>query len=157
MGPDLDVPAGDIGVGAREIGHMYGQYKRLKKTELGVLTGKPVHLGGSLGRTEATGYGIAYFVENALEDRGVSLKGQRVVISGLGEVGKHALEKVAELGAIIVGVGDLEGYLLDENGIDAKALKAIKAPTRFEADRYVENNPNATFVPKESVWTADIA
>lgn len=157
MGPDLDVPAGDIGVGAREIGYMYGQYKRLKKTELGVLTGKPVHLGGSLGRTEATGYGIAYFVENALEDRGVSLKGQRVVISGLGEVGKHALEKVAELGAIIVGVGDLEGYLLDENGLDAKALKAIKAPTRFEADRYVENNPSATFVPKESVWTADIA
>lgn len=156
LGPELDVPAGDIGVGHREIGYMYGQYKRLTHPQPGVFTGKPISLGGSLGRTEATGYGIAYFIQNALEDRDVSLEGQRVVISGLGEVGKHALEKITELGAKVIAVGDLAGYLYDETGLDAQALKAVKSPTREEADTYVENNPTATFVPEKPVWTSDL-
>lgn len=156
IGPDFDVPAGDIGVGTREIGYMYGQYKRLQQAEPGVLTGKPVSIGGSLGRTEATGYGVVYFVEKALEDRGETLEGQRVVISGLGEVGKHALEKATDLGAVVVGVGDLEGYLVDEDGLDAEALKAVESSERSAADEYIEEHSSARFVPEESIWTADI-
>ncbi len=156
MGPNLDVPAGDIGVGHREIGYMYGQYKRLNQAEPGVITGKPVHMGGSLGRTEATGYGAVYFIENALSDRDDSLEGKKVVISGLGEVGKHALEKAVELGAKVIAVGDLAGYLVDEEGLDAQVLKAIESPDDKAAQDYVENNENAYFVADESVWTADI-
>ncbi len=156
LGPNLDVPAGDIGVGHREIGYMYGQYKRLNQSEPGVLTGKPVHLGGSLGRTEATGYGAVYFIEEALKDRGDSLAGKKVVVSGLGKVGKHAIEKATELGAKVVAVGDLEGYLVDEEGLDAQFLKAIEAPERSEAERYIEKYPKAYFVPKQSVWTATV-
>ena len=156
LGPNLDVPAGDIGVGHREIGYMYGQYKRLKQSDPGVLTGKPVHIGGSFGRTEATGYGIVYFAENALKDRGDSLKGKKVIVSGLGQVGKHAIEKAVDLGAKVIAVGDLEGYLVDENGLDAQVLKAIVAPERSEAEKYVKEHPDAHFVPEKSVWTANI-
>ena len=114
IGPSLDVPAGDIGVGAREIGYLYGQYKRLRQFDAGVLTGKPLAFGGSLIRPEATGYGLVYFTENMLQANGKSFKDQTVLISGSGNVAQYALQKATQLGAIVIAVSDSNGYIIDE-------------------------------------------
>src|SRR5690606_11184348 len=119
IGPDVDVPAGDIGVGAREVGYMFGQYKRIRGAyEAGVLTGKGVGYGGSIGRKEATGYGTIYFVQEMLKDKGLSLRGQKVIVSGSGNVSIYAMEKAVQLGAKVIACSDSSGYIYDENGID---------------------------------------
>lgn len=125
IGPSMDVPAGDMGVGKREVGYLYGQYKRLNQAEPGVLTGKPVNSWGSLGRTEATGYGVLYFAKNLLEDKGESLEGKRVVISGKGNVAYYAAEKAIELGATVIAMSDTTGYIYQDNGIDLEVIKDI--------------------------------
>lgn len=127
LGPDVDVPAGDIGVGAREIGYMFGQYKRIRGgNEPGVLTGKGVQYGGSLGRTEATGYGCIYFVQELLASRGLELDGRRTVVSGSGNVSIYAMQKAQELGALVVACSDSAGYIVDPRGIDLELVKRIK-------------------------------
>ena len=125
IGPDTDVPAGDIGVGGREIGYMYGQYKRLKNEFTGVLTGKGLNWGGSLIRPEATGYGCVYFVEEMLKTRGQSLKGKVCAVSGSGNVAQYTVEKLHQLGAKVVTLSDSNGFIYDEDGIDAKELKCV--------------------------------
>ena len=117
IGPSLDVPAGDIGVGGREIGYLYGQYKRLNQFDAGVLTGKPLGFGGSLIRPEATGYGLVYYTEEMLKANGDSFAGKKVVISGSGNVAQYALQKATELGATVISVSDSNGYVIDENGV----------------------------------------
>ncbi|KPA72888.1 glutamate dehydrogenase, partial [Streptococcus suis] len=126
IGPSLDVPAGDIGVGGREIGYMYGQYKRLRQFDAGVLTGKPLGFGGSLIRPEATGYGLVYFTDNMLVANGKSFKDQTVLISGSGNVAQFAVQKATELGAKVISVSDSNGYIIDETGIDFDLLCEIK-------------------------------
>ena len=126
IGPDIDVPAGDIGVGGREIGYLFGQYKRINGFAAGVLTGKPVSSWGSLARTEATGYGLVYFVENALEDRNETFEDKTVVVSGSGNVSIYAIEKAQELGAKVVTCSDSSGYIYDAEGIDLALVKEIK-------------------------------
>ena len=126
IGPDLDVPAGDIGVGAREIGYLYGQYKRLKGAQRGVLTGKGLSYGGSLARTEATGYGLIYYTDELLKANEETLAGKRAVISGAGNVAIHAAEKAEALGVKVLTVSDSNGYVVDENGVDVAAVKQIK-------------------------------
>lgn len=155
LGPDLDVPAGDIGVGHREIGYMYGQYKRLNKPEPGVLTGKPTGLWGSFGRTEATGYGVMYFAENALKDRNDSLKGKKVAISGCGNVGTHAIEKANELGATVIAVSDSSGYIYDPKGITADIIRQLPYTDRCAIDEYVHFSDTATYFDGQSMWTGD--
>ena len=122
IGADTDVPAGDIGVGGREIGYMFGQYKRLRNEFTGVLTGKGIPYGGSLARTEATGYGLCYFTEEMLNDKGDSFKGKTVVISGSGNVAIYANQKATELGAKVVAMSDSNGYIYDKNGVDLAAV-----------------------------------
>ena len=154
IGPDTDVPAGDIGVGAREIGYMYGQYKRLKNEFTGVLTGKGLEWGGSLARTQATGYGLCYFMEAALNDRGDSLKGKTVVVSGSGNVATYAVEKATTLGAKVVAMSDSSGYIYDSEGIDLDAIKEIKQVKRARISEYVNYRPNATFTEGcNGIWT----
>ena len=131
IGPNTDVPAGDIGVGGREIGYLYGQYKRLCNEFSGVLTGKGLSYGGSLARTEATGYGLCYFTEEMLKAIGTSLKGQRVVISGSGNVALYANQKATELGAVVVAMSDSDGYIVDEKGIDFTIMKEIKEARQY--------------------------
>ena len=126
IGPDLDVPAGDIGVGAREIGYLYGQYKRLKGAQRGVLTGKGLSYGGSLARTEATGYGLIYYTDELLKANGETLAGKRAVISGAGNVAIYAAQKAEALGVKVLTVSDSNGYVVDENGIDLATVKQIK-------------------------------
>lgn len=155
LGADLDVPAGDIGVGHREIGYMYGQYKRLNQPEPGVLTGKPTGIWGSFGRTEATGYGVMYFTENALKDRGLSLKGKNVVISGCGNVGTHAIEKANELGAIVVAVSDREGYIYDPTGVSADIIRQLPYTDRCAIGEYVSYSPTASYFEGQSIWTGE--
>lgn len=152
LGPDLDVPAGDIGVGHREIGYMYGQYKRLNQPEPGVITGKPTDLWGSFGRTEATGFGVIYFADNALQDRGMSLAGKRVAVSGCGNVGTYTIDKANELGATVVAVSDREGFIYDENGIDADLIRKIPVPDRCAIGQYVSFQPTATYYHGKSLW-----
>src|SRR5690554_2042673 len=124
IGPDTDVPAGDIGVGAREIGYMFGQYKKIRGAyEAGVLTGKGLAYGGSLARTEATGYGTVYFVEEMLKDQGLSFKGSTVVVSGSGNVSIYAIEKAHQLGAKVIACSDSDGYIVDKNGINLDTVK----------------------------------
>jgi glutamate dehydrogenase (NADP+) len=125
IGPDTDVPAGDIGVGGREIGYLFGQYKRLKNEFTGVLTGKGLNWGGSLIRPEATGYGCVYFVQEMLKTRGESLKGKVCAVSGAGNVAQYTVEKLIELGAKVVTMSDSNGFIYDEGGIDAKELKCV--------------------------------
>ncbi|MGL4571165.1 MAG: NADP-specific glutamate dehydrogenase [Clostridium sp.] len=138
IGSDIDVPAGDIGVGGREIGYMYGYYKKIRNTsEQGVLTGKGLSYGGSLGRTEATGYGLVYFTEEMLKDNGTSFKDKTVVISGSGNVAIYAAEKATELGAKVVALSDSNGYIYDENGINIDAVKEIKEVKRGRIKDYL--------------------
>ena len=157
---DVDVPAGDIGVGAREIGYLYGQYKRITNLYEGVLTGKGLTYGGSLGRKQATGYGLCYFTDAMLRDNGLSFEGKRVVISGSGNVAIYACEKATTLGAKVVAMSDSNGYIVDENGIDLAAIKDIKEVKRQRIKEYVASHPDATYTEGCSgIWTVkcDIA
>lgn len=156
IGPDTDVPAGDIGVSAREIGYMYGQYKRLNGSNPGVLTGKPTNQWGSFARTEATGYGIVYFAKNALEANGESFAGKRVVISGRGNVATYTLEKAIDEGAKVIAMSDITGYVYDEDGIDFDIMNSIPNDNTRSIGEYVDQKPSATFVENESVWAADL-
>ena len=154
IGPDTDVPAGDIGVGGREIGYMFGQYKRIQNAfHAGVLTGKAVGYGGSLARTEATGYGTVYFVQEMLKDKGLSFEGQTVVVSGSGNVAIYAMEKAMEFGAKVVACSDSNGYIYDKNGIDLDAVKRIKEVERKRISEYVKDHPNADyFEGNQNIW-----
>ena len=160
IGPDTDVPAGDIGVGAREVGFLFGQYKRIANEFTGVLTGKGLTFGGSLMRTQATGYGLCYFVNEMLAHAGLSFEGQRVVVSGSGNVALYACEKAQAFGARVVAMSDSSGYVVDENGIDLAVMKRIKEVERGRISAYAERVPSAKFTPGcRGVWTVpcDIA
>ncbi|MCK4030006.1 NADP-specific glutamate dehydrogenase [Streptococcus iners] len=154
IGPSLDVPAGDIGVGGREIGYMYGQYKRLRQFDAGVLTGKPLGFGGSLIRPEATGYGLVYFTDNMLAANGKSFKDQTVLISGSGNVAQFAVQKATELGAKVISVSDSNGYIIDETGIDFDLLCDIKNNRRARLTEYAAEKATATYY-EGSVWNYD--
>ncbi|WP_225755471.1 NADP-specific glutamate dehydrogenase [Actinotalea sp. Marseille-Q4924] len=157
LGEYTDVPAGDIGVGARELGFLFGQYKRItNRYESGVLTGKGLTWGGSLVRTEATGYGTVMFTEQMLLTRGLSLEGMRVSVSGAGNVAIHAVEKAQALGARVVTFSDSSGYVVDEAGVDLEALREVKEVRRGRAEDYVALRPGATFVPEGSVWDVPV-
>ena len=145
IGPDTDVPAGDIGVGGREIGYLFGQYKRLRNEFTGVLTGKGLSYGGSLARTEATGYGLCYFADCMLRDAGRSFEGARVVISGSGNVAIYACEKAAQFGAKVVAMSDSGGYLYDRDGIDLALVKQLKEVQRRRISDYVDSRPRAEY------------
>ena len=160
IGPDTDVPAGDIGVGAREIGYMFGQYKRLTNSWTGVLTGKGLSYGGSLARTEATGFGLCYFADAQLRDNGKSFEGKKVVISGSGNVAIYANQKATQLGAKVIAMSDSNGYIVDENGIDYKVIQVIKEQKRDRIKTYLEYVPSAKYVEGCSgIWSVpcDIA
>ncbi|HEM2773654.1 NADP-specific glutamate dehydrogenase [Streptococcus suis] len=154
IGPSLDVPAGDIGVGGREIGYMYGQYKRLRQFDAGVLTGKPLGFGGSLIRPEATGYGLVYFTDNMLAANGKSFKDQTVLISGSGNVAQYAVQKATELGAKVISVSDSNGYIIDETGIDFDLLVDIKEKRRARLTEYATEKATAKYF-EGSVWNHD--
>ena len=145
IGPDTDVPAGDIGVGGREIGYLFGQYKRLRNEFTGVLTGKGLSYGGSLARTEATGYGLCYFTDNMLKAAGRSFEGATVVISGSGNVAIYACEKATALGAKVVAMSDSNGFIHDPNGIDLALVKQIKEVERKRIREYVTVHPEAEY------------
>ncbi len=146
IGSDIDVPAGDIGVGAREIGYMFGQYKKIQKGyEAGILTGKGIGYGGSLTRTEATGYGTVYFVEEMLKDKGLSFNGSTVVVSGSGNVSIYAMEKAAQLGATLVACSDSNGYIYDKNGINVETVRRLKEVERKRISAYVDEHPDAQY------------
>ena len=160
IGADIDVPAGDIGVGAREIGFFYGQYKRLTGLYEGVLTGKGLSYGGSLARTQATGYGLCYFTEEMLNAAGKSFKDQTVVISGSGNVAIYACEKATQLGAKVVAMCDSNGYIYDKNGVDLACVKQIKEVRRGRIKEYLEAHPEAEYHEGcAGIWTVkcDIA
>lgn len=146
IGPHVDVPAGDIGVGGREIGYLFGQYKRIRDAyDSAVLTGKGLTYGGSLTRTEATGYGLLYFVKNMLDDKGDTLQGKTVVVSGAGNVAIYAIQKAQEFGAKVVTCSDSNGYVYDSEGIDLAAVKEIKEVNRGRISEYVKYRPNAEY------------
>ncbi|SFM27569.1 NADP-specific glutamate dehydrogenase [Salibacterium qingdaonense] len=161
IGPDTDVPAGDIGVGPREIGYMFGQYKKLRgRFEAGALTGKGLPYGGSIGRTEATGYGTVYFMQEMLKDNGLSFEGQTVVVSGSGNVSIYAMEKAAHLGAYVVACSDSNGYIYDPGGIDLQTIRDIKEERKESLAEYVNEHPDAEFGETGSgIWSlpCDIA
>ena len=160
IGADTDVPAGDIGTGAREIGYMFGMYRKLRNEFTGVLTGKKVGAGGSLARTEATGYGLCYFTNEILKAHGDSFEGKTVVISGSGNVATYANQKATQLGGKVVAMSDSSGYIYDPNGIDYKVIKQIKEVKRARISTYLDYVPEATFTPGCSgIWTVkcDIA
>ena len=160
IGADTDVPAGDIGVGAREIGYLFGQYKRLRDEYTGVLTGKGLTYGGSLARKEATGYGLCYFTEELLKDNGTSFAGKTVVVSGSGNVAIYATEKATTLGGKGVAMSDSNGYIYDKNGIDLDTVKAIKEGRRGRIKEYLDVHPEAEYHEGCSgIWTVkcDIA
>ena len=161
IGLDTDVPAGDIGVGAREIGYMYGYYKKLRgANDQGVLTGKGLTYGGSLTRKEATGYGLVYFTEEMLKDNGTSFDGKTVVISGSGNVAIYATEKATELGAKVVALSDSNGYIYDPNGINLDVVKDIKEVKRGRIKEYADRVPGSTYTEGcRGIWTikCDIA
>ena len=146
IGPNVDVPAGDIGVGGREIGYLFGQYKRIRDSyDAGVLTGKRTDYWGSLARTEATGYGLLYFVQDMLAAKGIDLAGKTIVVSGAGNVATYAIEKAQELGARVVTCSDSNGYIYDPDGIDLAALKEIKEVRRARIKEYAATHPNAEY------------
>ena len=146
IGPNVDVPAGDIGVGGREIGYLFGQYKRIRDSyDAGVLTGKRTDYWGSLARTEATGYGLLYFVQDMLAAKGIDLAGKTVVVSGAGNVAIYAIEKAQEFGAKVVTCSDSNGYIYDPNGIDLAAVKEIKEVRRARIKEYVATHPHAEY------------
>ena len=155
IGPNEDVPAGDIGVGAREIGYMFGEYKRLNGYQTGVLTGKPLAYWGSLGRKEATGYGLVYFVQHLLNDRNDSIEGKKVLVSGSGNVAIYAAEKAQELGATVYGCCDSSGSIIDPDGLDLDLVKEIKEVKRGRINSYLENRPNAVFYENTNIWDID--
>lgn len=152
IGPDTDVPAGDIGTGAREIGYLFGQYKRLTNSWVSVLTGKGLSYGGSLARTEATGYGTVYFLLNMLRERGESIDGKTVVVSGAGNVAQYAVQKAEQLGAKVVTVSDSNGYVYDPDGIDFDTLVDIKQVKRGRIKEYVESRPSAIYHEGARPW-----
>jgi len=160
IGADTDVPAGDIGVGAREVGYLFGQYKRLKNEWTGVLTGKGLSYGGSLARTQATGFGLCYFAAAQLKDNGNSFEGKRVIVSGSGNVATYANQKATELGGKVIAMCDSNGYIVDENGIDYKVIQVIKEQKRDRISTYVNYVPSAKYVEGcKGIWTVpcDIA
>ena len=159
IGADQDVPAGDIGVGAREIGFMYGQYKRLTGLYEGVLTGKGLTYGGSLARTQATGYGLIYIVDEMLKNNGKELAGKKVVVSGSGNVAIYATEKAQQLGAIVVALSDSNGYVYDKDGIQLDIVKEIKEVRRGRIKEYVDKVPTAVYTEGKGIWSipCDIA
>ncbi|WP_020579089.1 NADP-specific glutamate dehydrogenase [Actinopolymorpha alba] len=161
IGEYVDVPAGDIGVGGREIGYLFGQYKRLtNRYESGVLTGKGLAWGGSQVRKEATGYGTVFFVNEMLRARGATFEGRRVVVSGSGNVAIHAIEKVHQLGGIVIACSDSDGYVVDEKGIDVELLKEIKEVRRGRVGDYAEaRGSHVDYVPGGTIWNTpcDIA
>lgn len=156
IGENVDVPAGDIGVGGREIGYMYGQYKRIRNSfDAGVLTGKGINWGGSLVRTEATGYGLVYFAAEMLKDAGTNMDGKKVVVSGAGNVAIYAIEKLQELGADVITASDSSGYVYDPDGIDLDLLKQVKEVERGRIKDYADKRPNAAFVSGGSIWDVE--
>ena len=161
IGADTDVPAGDIGTGAREVGFMYGQYKRLKNEFTGVFTGKGLSFGGSLARPEATGYGLCYFTNKMLQTmKDTSFAGKKVVISGSGNVAMYALQKVVELGGTVVAMSDSAGYIYNENGIDFNTVKEIKLINRLRINEYLKYHPETKYVANsKEIWSVkcDIA
>ncbi|MCI8951189.1 MAG: NADP-specific glutamate dehydrogenase [Lachnospiraceae bacterium] len=159
IGADQDVPAGDIGVGGREIGFMYGQYKRLTGLYEGVLTGKGLTYGGSLARTQATGYGLVYIVDEMLKKNGKELSGKTVVISGSGNVAIYAAEKAQQLGAKVVALSDSNGYVYDKDGIKLDIVKDIKEVRRGRIKEYADQVPGAVYTEGKGIWTisCDIA
>ena len=152
IGADTDVPAGDIGTGAREIGFMFGQYKRIRGTYEGVLTGKGLSYGGSLARTEATGYGLLYFTEEMLKCNGIDIKGKTVCVSGSGNVAIYAVEKAEMLGANVVTVSDSTGWIYDKDGIDVALLKEVKEVKRARLTEYAAARPSAEYHEGRGVW-----
>jgi glutamate dehydrogenase (NADP+) len=161
IGPDTDVPAGDIGVGAREVGYMFGMYKKIRNEFTGILTGKGLTYGGSLARTEATGYGLCYFLDEAMKNiKGRSFEGSTVVISGSGNVAIYAAQKAMQLGAKVVAMSDSSGYIYDKNGIDLDVIKKIKEIERKRINEYLKYHPDAAFATGcNNIWTVkcDIA
>ena len=154
IGADTDVPAGDIGVGAREVGYLFGQYKRLRDEHVGVLTGRGLSYGGSLMRKEATGYGLIYMVAEAMKERGDSLKGKTVLVSGSGNVAIYACEKAQQLGAKVVAMYDSNGYVYDPNGIQIDVIKQIKEVERARIKEYAARVPGAKYVEGcKGIWT----
>ena len=156
IGPNTDVPAGDIGVGGREVGYLFGQYKRLKNEWSGVLTGKGLTFGGSLIRTEATGYGLCYFTEALLKDNGTSFEGKTVTISGSGNVAIYAAEKATQLGGKVVTVSDSTGWVYDPDGIDVALLKEIKEVKRARLTEYKNYRPNSEYHEGRGVWSVKV-
>ncbi len=159
IGADTDVPAGDIGVGGREIGYLFGQYKKLRNEFTGVLTGKGLTWGGSLARTEATGFGLCYYTDEMLKANGKSFEGKKVIISGSGNVAIYANQKATELGGKVIAMCDSNGYIVDENGIDYKIIQEIKEIKRDRIKTYLNYVPSAKYVEGKGIWTvpADIA
>src|SRR5699024_2512858 len=161
IGPNTDVPAGDIGVGRREVGYLFGQYKRLQGAyHAGVLTGKGLSYGGSLGRTEATGYGTIYFVEEMLKDRRMSLKNLSVITSGSGNVAIYAMEKAIKLGARVVACSDSGGYVYDRNGLSLQTIKRLKLEEGARISEYIDTHPEAEYFDDcSNIWSVpcDIA
>ena len=159
VGASIDVPAGDIGVGAREVGYMYGQYKRITGVYESVLTGKGIPYGGSLARREATGYGLVYFTKEMVERAGKSLKGARVIVSGSGNVAIYAAEKAYQMGATPIAMCDSTGWIVDNDGVDLAAIKEIKEVRRARLSEYTSYRPNAEYHEGVGIWTVpcDIA
>ena len=152
IGKDTDVPAGDIGVGAREIGYLFGQYKRLSTLFEGVLTGKGIPFGGSLTRTEATGYGLVYILDEMLKANNKELKGKTVVVTGSGNVAIYAIQKAQQLGAKVVALCDSNGYIYDENGIQVDVVKDIKEVKRQRISEYANRVPSAKYTQGKGIW-----
>ncbi|MBP3663962.1 MAG: NADP-specific glutamate dehydrogenase [Tyzzerella sp.] len=156
IGADTDVPAGDIGTGAREIGYMFGQYKRIRNVYEGVLTGKGLSYGGSLARTQATGYGLLYLTEELLKLNGIELAGKTVAVSGSGNVATYAIEKAHQLGAKVVTASDSTGWVYDPDGIDVPTLKEIKEVKRARLSEYKNYRPNAEYHEGRGVWSVKV-
>lgn len=153
IGPDTDVPAGDIGVGAREIGFLFGQYKRIRNAYEGVLTGKGLNFGGSLARTEATGYGLLYLTEEMLKQNGKDISGMTISISGAGNVATYAAQKATQLGAKVVTMSDSTGWIYDSEGIDLNAIKEIKEVKRQRLSEYKNYRPNSQYTAGRFDWS----
>ena len=156
IGADTDVPAGDIGTGAREIGYMFGQYKRIRGRYEGVLTGKGLSYGGSLARTEATGYGLLYFTDEMLKCNGKSIKGATIAVSGAGNVAIYAIEKAQQLGAKVVTASDSTGWIYDKDGIDVELLKEVKEVKRARLTEYAAARPSAEYHEGRGVWSIPV-
>ena len=156
IGADVDVPAGDIGTGAREIGYMFGQYKRIRGLYEGVLTGKGLSYGGSLARTEATGYGLLYFTDEMLKCNGKSIKGATIAVSGAGNVAIYAIEKAQQLGAKVVTASDSTGWIYDKDGIDVELLKEVKEVKRARLTEYAAARPSAEYHEGRGVWSIPV-